>query len=389
MESNNTPLAPQPAPQPPQPAPQAATPPGAPSAPSPAAKLDRKDHTVAHVDPLRQRIWDHVSHSPLHSLWDLQGVPISVIGKRFFKSFNDDNLLSRAAELGYYFLFALFPTLVSASSILGLAAKRASTIYVKLLDYLALVIPQSAFSMVVSTFNQTTAASTGGKITLGLAAALWSASVGFAAIQDTMNNVYKVKETRPYWKARGSAILVTVLLSVMVTSILASLFLGDFTAQYFKHTLSPQTVAASSSLAVRALSWVVATSLLMLLFSTIFYFAPDVKNKRWHWFTPGAAFGILGWLIASIALRVYLHFFDNYSVTYGSLGAVIILLTWFYITGLMLLSGAEVNSEIAAAVAEKNLKEQGALPEHATADADNPLDCTTNPEACKEQSSAA
>ena len=375
---------PAPSPQPPAPSsPQSA------SAAGSASKLNRKDHTVAHVDPLRQRIWDHVSHSPLHSLWDLQGVPVSVIGKRFFNSFNDDNLLSRAAELGYYFLFALFPTLVSASSILGLAAKRASTIYIRLLDYLALVIPRSAFAMVVQTFNQTTAASTGGKITLGLAAALWSASVGFAAIQDTMNNVYKVKETRPYWKARGSAILVTVLLSIMVTSILASLFLGDFTANYFRHALSPHTVATGTSLAIRVLSWVIATLLLMLLFSTIFYFAPDVKNKRWHWFTPGAALGILGWLIASIALRIYLHYFDNYSVTYGSLGAVIILLTWFYITGLMLLSGAEVNSEIAAAVAEKNLKQQGAIPKHATADPDHPIDCAANPEACKEQSSAA
>lgn len=354
-----------------------------------AAVTDPNDHTVAHVDPLRQRIWDHVSRSPLSNLWDLQGISAGDIAKRFFKSFNEDNLLSRAAELGYYFLFALFPTLVSASSILGLAAKKASTIYVHLLDYLALVIPRSAFSIVVDTFNQTTAASTGGKITLGLAAALWSASVGFAAIQDTMNNVYKVKETRPYWKARGSAILVTVLLSLMVTSILACLFGGDFTAHYLEHALSPRSVALSTGITVRVGSWVLATTLLMLLFSTIYYFAPDVQNKRWHWFTPGAALGIFGWLIASIALRIYLHYFDNYSVTYGSLGAVIILLTWFYITGLMLLSGAEVNSEIAAAVTEKRLKEAGKLPGHATADGEHPIDRDATPKGSKAESSAA
>lgn len=347
-----------------------------PSQPAPA--VDPKSHTVA-VDPLSQRIWDHVSRLPVHSLWDFQGIPPGVIAKRFFKSFLDDNLLSRAAELGYYFLFALFPTLVSASAILGLAAKKASTIYVHLLQYLALVIPQSAYSMVVDTFNQTTAASSGGKITLGLAAALWSASIGFAAIQDTMNNVYKVKETRPYWKSRGSAILVTLLLSIMVTSILASLFVGDFAAHYLAHTLSPHVVAATSSLAVRIASWALAASLLMLLFSTIYYFAPDIRNKRWHWFTPGAALGIFGWLLASVALRVYLHFFNNYSVTYGSLGAVIILLTWFYITGLMLLAGAEINSEIAAAVVEKQLKDEGQLPNNASADPDNPIGKTGAP----------
>lgn len=355
---------------------------------APGEPIDPKTHTIA-TDPVSQRIWDHVAHLPLHSLWDLQGISPGVIGKRFFKSFLDDNLLSRAAELGYYFLFALFPTLVSASSILGLAAKKASSIYGHLLQYLAIVIPQSAYSMVVETFNQTTAASSGGKITLGLAAALWSASIGFAAIQDTMNNVYKVKETRPYWKSRGSAILVTILLSLVVTSILASLFVGDFAAHYLAHALSPHIVATASSLGVRILSWVLATALLMLLFSTIYYFAPDIRNKRWHWFTPGAALGILGWLLASIALRVYLHFFNNYSVTYGSLGAVIILLTWFYITGLMLLSGAEINSEIAAAVVEKELKQQGQIPDHATADPDNPIDSKTAPGAAGKQSSIA
>ena len=364
-----------------------------PTATAPAAgaipPADRKDHRVVHSDPLRQRIWDHVSHSPMQSLWTLNGIPPLVLLKRTFKSFNEDNLLSRAAELGYYFLFALFPTLVSASSILGLAAKKASTIYVHLLDYLALVIPQSAFTIVLDTFNQTTKASTGGKITLGLAAALWSASVGFAAIQDTMNLVYKVKETRPYWVARGSAILVTILLSLMVTSILACLFGGDFTAHYLERVLSPHSVAVSTGLALRIGTWILATALLMLLFSTIYYFAPDVRNKRWHWFTPGAAFGIFGWLVASIALRIYLHYFDNYSVTYGSLGAVIILLTWFYITGLMLLTGAEVNSEISAALTEKQLKQQGDLPQNATADPEHPIDCARDPATCKENTTAA
>lgn len=346
---------------------------------------DRKDHTVAHLDPLRQRIWDHVSHSPLRSLWNFQGVPPIIVMKRTFKAFTEDNLLSRAAELGYYFLFALFPTLVSASAILGLVARSASGLYIKLLDYLALVIPPSAYAMVRDTFNQTTAASSGGKFLLGLAAALWSASVGFSAIQDTLNMVYKVKETRPYWKARGSAILVTVLLSLLVSIILACMLGGDFLAHLAKHYIYQRNLELAAVVTARLISWIIAAALLVLLFAVIYYFAPDVKNKRWQWFTPGAAIGILGWLLASIALRIYLHFFNNYSVTYGSLGAVIILLTWFYITGLMLLTGAEINSEIAASVAEKKLKEAGKIPPQATTDTENPIDCSVNPEACADQ----
>lgn len=338
------------------------------------ASGEKGDHTIGHVDPLAQRVWDHVSHSPLHNLWDFEGTSPTVVLKRTGKSFMDDNLVSRAAELGYYFLFALFPTLVSASSILGLVAKKATAVYVGLLNYLAIVMPPSAFHMVVDTFNQTAQASSGGKITFGLVAALWSASVGFAAIQDTANIVYKVKETRPYWQSKLEAIGVTVLLSIVISFTLSVLLAADYLVRRIelfgmRHSLIMTEVAL-----VKLASWVIVIVMLMLLFAIIYYFAPDVKNKHWHWFTPGAALGIFGWLAASIGLRIYLHYFNSYSETYGSLGAVIILLTWFYITGLMLLLGAEINSEIQAAVTEKRLKEAGVIPGHASTDPEHPVE---------------
>jgi membrane protein len=104
--------------------------------------------------------------------------------------------------------------------------------------------------------------------------------------------------------------------------------------------------------------WFVATILLALAFAVVYYWAPDVERHRWRWFTPGGGLGILGWLLASLGLRLYLKYFDTYSITYGSLGAVIILLTWFYISGLMLLLGAEINSEIEAAAVRKVLSGQ-------------------------------
>ncbi len=309
--------------------------------------------TIAH-DPHQQRIWAYVSASPLGSLWDLKGTPLLVIAKRTFNSFLADNLLGRAAELGFYFLFALFPTLVSASSMLGLAARSATHIYNTLLAYLSVVIPPSAMGIVMDTFNKTTEASSKGKISFGLAAAIWSASVGFTAIQDTLNIVYKVPETRPYWKARGGAILVTILLSVLVTCLLASMLGGDVLARLAKDRIYHHWLAAIVAFLSRLVGWTIAAVLLAFSFSVIYFFAPNVKG-RWHWLSPGAAIGIIAWILSSLGLRLYLHFFNNYSVTYGSLGAVIILLTWFYISGLMLLLGAEVNSEIEAAAAEKRL----------------------------------
>jgi membrane protein len=309
---------------------------------------------------MQRRIRDLVSRSPLRSLWNLEGIPIRVIAKHTWTSLLADDLVGRAAELGFYFIFALFPSLFTASSLLGLAARSASHIYYSLLGYLSLVIPHSALSTVLETFNQTTAATTSGKLTFGLVAAVWSASVGFSAIQDSLNIVYKVKETRSYIIARLSAIGVTVVLMVLVTLILTSLLGGDLLARVAYLRFYHHFLAVAVAYAARGLSWILATVLLSLLFAVIYYFAPDVKTSHWHWLTPGGAIGIVGWLAASIGLRMYVHLFNNYSVTYGSLGAVIILLTWFYLTGLMLLLGAEINSEIEAAAAAKRLlvKEQ-------------------------------
>jgi membrane protein len=279
------------------------------------------DHTLNHVDPLAQQIWDLVAHSPLQTLWDFQGVSPVLVGKRTFRAILSDDLLSRAAEMGYYFLFALFPTLVSASSILGLAARQASHIYDKLLHYLSLVVPGGAYSMVIETFNQTASHATTGKITIGLVAAIWSASVGFASIQDGMNTVYKVRESRPYWMARGQAILVTMLLS------------GDLIARLIYLRVWHHPLALGTVVVVHIVQWTLASALLMLQFSTVYYFAPDLKAKCWHWVTPGAVIGIFGWVVCSLGLRIYLHFFNSFSMTYGSLGGVIILLTWFYMTG--------------------------------------------------------
>ena len=344
--------------------------------PLPDQITDRRDYRIS--DPLAQRIWDYVSHSELGSLWNFEGMPVMVVLKRTAKAFIDDDLLSRAAELGFYFLFALFPMLICASSILGLAARSASAFYDSILHSLALIVPPSAYELVLNTFNETAQASTGGKAVLGFLAALWSASMGFSAIQDTLNLVYKVRETRPYWKAHLSAILVSILLAVIATLNLAVMFAGNLMTHRAYEHIGHAPLRIGVVMAIRVVTWIFATALLLLIFSTIYYYAPNVQKKCWHWLTPGAAFGIITWMLASLGFRAYLHFFNTYSLTYGSLGAVVILLMWFYITGLTLLTGAELNSEIQASVAEKRLKEAGTLPPEATADPDNPLPLPTS-----------
>ena len=124
---------------------------------------------------------------------------------------------------------------------------------------------------------------------------------------------------------------------------------GDYFASIAHSRVANHFAAAFLALLSRIFFWTIATALLTLCFAVIYFSAPGVRKRRWRWLTPGATIGILAWVLVSLGFRAYLHYFNFYSVTYGSLGAVIILLMWFYITGFTLLLGAEINSEIEAA----------------------------------------
>jgi membrane protein len=311
-----------------------------------------------------KQIWELVALSPAKNLWDLRHVSFRDIAKRVWKSMLEDRLCSIAAELGFYFLFALFPALICATTILGLMARSAANIYSHLLEYLALVVPQQALGMVLETFNQTTSHATSGKLTFGLLVTIWSASAGISAVQDATNAVYKITERRSYIKARMQAIALTVLVICTISLCLTALFAGDFVSSWLHHHWQQAVISDTTVMIARICGWILAAVFLALSFAAVYYWAPDLRVRQWHWITPGATLGILGWLVVSLGFRTYLHFFDTYSVTYGSLGTVVILLMWFYITGLMLLLGAEFNSELEATAVEARLAREKAWKGH-------------------------
>lgn len=303
-------------------------------------------------------IWELVALSPAKNLWELKDVSIRDLAKRTWKAMLHDRLLSIGAELGFWFAFAVFPALICAATILGLAARSGAGIYDKLLAYMGLVVPKSALGLVMHVFHQTTAHSNSGKLTFGLLVTIWSASVGISAVQDATNAVYKITERRSYLKARFQAILLTMLVTCTVTLSLASLFAGDFVITWLHGNVHQHFVSDTTVIFTRVCGWILATAFLALSFAAVYYWAPDLRKRQWHWITPGATLGVIGWLIISIGFRMYLHYFNTYSVTYGSLGALIILLMWLYITGLMLLLGAEFNSELEAAAMEVKVRKQ-------------------------------
>ncbi|MGH9561070.1 MAG: YihY/virulence factor BrkB family protein, partial [Terracidiphilus sp.] len=266
-----------------------------------AAPAHEDGSPMRHFIPPRRPFalrWILRDHAPNLRLRDL--------ARKISRALFADRVFGHAAELGFYFLFSLFPTLFCASSILGLMARSAQNISDKLLGYLTLMIPTSAMATVLNTFNQTAAASTSGKVTFGLIATLWSASVGISAIQDTLNEVFKLEDSRSYLIARLEAILLTLLLTAVIGCGLACMFGSDLAAAFLLHTVTKPALAEIAAVAVRIVAWALAGCILALSFAVLYHWAPDWRQRRWRWLSPGTVIGIAVWLLASLGLRIYL-----------------------------------------------------------------------------------
>ena len=283
------------------------------------------------------------------SMWGLGGLPWKELARRVWSEFNEDDVLGRAAQLSYYFLLALFPLLLFLTSVLGLIAGEDSELRSNLFGYLSAVLPPAAADIINTSVNEAVNASGGGKVSLGILATLWAASNGMGAISESLNVAYDVKEARPWWKSRLIAIFLTITLAVLIITALVLVLMGGDIAEWLAAHLGLGNVFEWGW---KILQWPVVLGFVLLAFGLIYYFAPDLRDHDWLWVTPGSVIAVVLWLLASFVFRLYLEYFDSYSATYGSLGAVIILMLWFYFTGIAILIGGEINSEIEHALAE-------------------------------------
>jgi membrane protein len=278
------------------------------------------------------------------SMWGLGGLSVTELAKRVWAEMEDDDIFGRAAQLSYYFLLALFPLLLFLTSLLGYLAQAGTQLRGELLGYLSTVVPAQASALINTTVDEVSKASGGGKVSFGLLAALWAASNGMGAICAALNVAYEVKETRSWWKVRLVAVVLTISLSLLIMSALVLVLFGGHIADLIAAHLMFGSVFTTTW---KILQWPLVLAFVLGAFALIYYIAPDLKERRkWAWITPGSVLAVVLWLLVSFAFRLYLHFFDSYSATYGSLGAVIILMLWFYLTGAAVLIGGEVNSEI-------------------------------------------
>ncbi|HEU4595839.1 MAG TPA: YihY/virulence factor BrkB family protein [Pyrinomonadaceae bacterium] len=284
------------------------------------------------------------------SVWELGGLTWGKLSRRVWTELYAGDLLTRAAALSYYFLLALFPLLLFLLAMLGQLAESGTELRQSMLRYLGTLMPRTASALIYTTVEEITRNADGSKLTFGLLAALWVASYGMGAISETLNSAYGVRETRAWWKARLISIALTVALAMLIITALALVLYGGTIGEGLSARLG---LGEAFEWTWKIAQWPIVLGFVLLAFALIYYFAPDVEEQKWYWITPGSLVGVLMWLLVSFGFRLYLYYFDSYSMTYGSLGAVIVLMLWFYLTGAAILIGGQVNAEIEQAAARR------------------------------------
>ena len=257
---------------------------------------------------------------------------------RTFKEVIDDNCLGLAAQLAYYFFLSLFPALLV---VVTLTSFFPYGVLDGILRWFATFTPPEVLDIVKAQILQITKGKAG-LLTFGILGALWSSSSAMSAIIDTLNRAYGVKEGRAWWKTQVLAVILTIVMSVFVLVSLTLVLAGPEIAEHIAARVGLGPVFA---IAWKILQWPVVFLLISEGFALVYYFAPDAE-QRWRWILPGAHIATLLWLAISVAFRFYIVNFGSFNKMYGSIGAVIVLLLWFYLSGLVLLFGAELNSEI-------------------------------------------
>jgi membrane protein len=282
--------------------------------------------------------------SVARSLWKRGGLTPRQLTRAVFEEIGANNVFGRAAELAFYFLFALFPLIFLMMTLFGLFASHRVELQNEFLSYFAGFLPPTAFQLLANVTDEIAAHASHGKLTFGVVSALWCISGSVSSMISFLNSAHHVRETRSWFKVTAIALLLGLLVSILFLTALFMVLAGSHFVGWLGAGLGLQPLVV---LVGRAIQWPIAIFLVAQSCSLIYHCGPNLKERRrWQWFTPGAAFGAFIWLVASFGFRMYLHFFNHYSVAYGSLGAVMILLVWLYATALALLIGAEINAEI-------------------------------------------
>lgn len=275
--------------------------------------------------------------------WQFVGRKWKELFKRTFQKFKRDDMSGEAAKLAFYMMLAIFPFLLSLAALLGLALEGNSLLKHALDDYFTRVAPSSVTNLISKTLTEVTSGSKGQKLSLGLVVSVWAASRGMLGLMRALNIAYEVGEGRTWWKARLVALALTLTSVVFLAIALFLLIIGGPFAVEMAGKLGIGNAAASLWNIFR---WPAVLIFILFAFNALYRYAPNLQRRTWQNLMPGTVLAVALWIAASFGFKLYVSHFNNYSVTYGSIGAVITLLMWLYVSAAAILVGAEMNSEL-------------------------------------------
>jgi len=260
--------------------------------------------------------------------------------KRAGKGAWADDILNLAAQQAYYFFFALFPALLFVVALASFFPLQ--TLTDDVVGRLSGVAPAAVVQIINEQLRDLGRQNSGGILTFAFLVTIWSSSGAMVSIITTLNAAYDVTETRPWWKTRVIAIGLTVGLAIFV---LASMFLVIAGPTVAERLANSMHLGNAFKWAWWILQWPVVFVLIATAIGLVYYFAPDVEQD-WVWITPGSVLATLLWLVVSIGLKIYYQLVPSANASYGAIGGIMILMLWFYCSGIALLMGAELNAEI-------------------------------------------
>jgi membrane protein len=269
-------------------------------------------------------------------------VPLSwwELARRTGREVMDDDVFGLAAQLSYYFFLALFPAILF---LLALASFfPLSNITDDVGRSLGAFVSPQVLDLIQEQMRRLANNENGGLLTFGVAGALWSSSAALVSIVSALNRAYDITEGRSWWKVRLLAIGLTLGVALIVLVALSLVLVGPALAERLERATG---WGAPFEWTWLVLQWPLVFALIASGIGLIYYFGPDA-DQDWVWITPGAVAATILWLVVSLLFKVYVANFTDYEGSYGTVGGVIVVLLWFYLSGIAILAGAELNAEI-------------------------------------------
>jgi membrane protein len=259
--------------------------------------------------------------------------------KRTIKEAMEDNCFGMAAQLAYYFFLSLFPALLM---VVALSSAFPSNLLDNILNWFGMFTPPQVLDVIRTQLHQIRQSGNTGLLTFGLLGALWSSSSAMTAVVDTLNRAYGVREARPWWRVQALAIIMTIVMSAFVLISFTLVVSGPELAEMIAARVGGGPLLAWTW---KILQWPLVFWLISVGFSLLYYLGPDVE-QLWPWIVTGSRIATALWLVISLGFRFYVMNFGQFNKMYGTIGAIIVVLLWFYLSGLVLLIGAELNAEL-------------------------------------------